>query len=246
MRALATHAISRNFGGVQAVAEVSLAIEQGERRVIIGPNGAGKTTLFNMLSGSFPVSAGRIELFERDVTHLAANRRARLGIARTFQITNLFPRLTVMENLVLALQALRNERPSVFRSMHADRKLFERAESLLEKWSLSDIATRPARTISYGQQRQIDLMMALASDPKVLLLDEPMAGLSAAEVIHVVGLIRTLPKEMTILMIEHDMDVALDLADFVTVLHQGRAIVEGRPEEVKRHPDVMKIYLGAE
>lgn len=246
MSALVIDAVSRNFGGVQALTDVSFTVEPGERRLIIGPNGAGKTTLFNMLSGAFPVSSGRVTLFGREITNLPANERAELGLARTFQITNLFPNLTVTENLLLALQAKDEKAFSMFSSMRANRRLFERAQALLEKWGIADIADQPAREISYGQQRQVDLILAMACEPRVLLLDEPTAGLSAAEVVRVVGMINDLPKDMTVLMIEHDMDVAFDIADRIAVLHQGRLIAEGTPDEIRGHPQVTEIYLGAD
>mgnify|MGYP006271688875 FL=1 len=246
MSALVIDAVSRNFGGVQALTDVSFTVEAGERRLIIGPNGAGKTTLFNMLSGAFPVSSGRVTLFGREITNLPANERAELGLARTFQITNLFPNLTVTENLLLALQAKDEKAFSMFSSMRANRRLFERAQALLEKWGIADIAKQTAREISYGQQRQVDLILAMACDPRVLLLDEPTAGLSAAEVVRVVGMISDLPKDMTVLMIEHDMDVAFDIADRIAVLHQGRLIAEGIPDEIRGHPHVTEIYLGAD
>lgn len=246
MSALVIDAVSRNFGGVQALTDVSFTVEPGERRLIIGPNGAGKTTLFNMLSGAFPVSSGRVTLFGREITNLPANERAELSLARTFQITNLFPNLTVTENLLLALQAKDEKAFSMFSSMRANRRLFERAQALLEKWGIADIADQPAREISYGQQRQVDLILAMACEPRVLLLDEPTAGLSAAEVVRVVGMINDLPKDMTVLMIEHDMDVAFDIADRIAVLHQGRLIAEGTPDEIRGHPQVTEIYLGAD
>ena len=246
MSALVIDAVSRNFGGVQALTDVSFTVAPGQRRLIIGPNGAGKTTLFNMLSGAFPVSSGRVTMFGREITNLPANERAELGLARTFQITNLFPNLTVTENLLLALQAKDDKAFSMFSSMRANRGLFERAQTLLEKWGIADIAERPAREISYGQQRQVDLILAMACEPKVLLLDEPTAGLSAAEVVRVVGMIGALPKDMTVLMIEHDMDVAFDLADRIAVLHQGRLLAEGTPDEIRGHPQVTEIYLGAD
>ncbi len=246
MSALSAQGVSKNFGGVQALSDISLDVPEGQRRVIIGPNGAGKTTFFNMLTGTFPVSGGRISLFGQDITQLPANERANLGLARTFQITNLFSRLTVMENLLLALQAGTSGAYSLFRSMRANTALFQRADELLEHWQLTGIASSPAREISYGQQRQVDLMLAMSRNPKVLLLDEPMAGLSAAEVVRVSGMIHELPREMTILMIEHDMDVAFDLADRINVFHQGQMIVEGNADEIRAHPQVNEIYLGAD
>ncbi|MEA3027143.1 MAG: branched-chain amino acid transport system ATP-binding protein [Alphaproteobacteria bacterium] len=246
MSALIVQDLSQNFGGVQALSDVSFTVEPGERRLIIGPNGAGKTTLFNMLSGTFRVSGGKVMLFDRDITDVPAYERARMGLARTFQITNLFPRLTVLENVLLALQASDDTAFSLHRRMTANRHLFDRANMLLEEWGLTAIAGQPAKEISYGEQRQIDLILAMAVRPKVLLLDEPTAGLSAAEVVRVVGMVRSLPREVTILMIEHDMDVAFDLADRITVLHQGRLIAEGDPETIRHHPQVSEIYLGAD
>jgi branched-chain amino acid transport system ATP-binding protein len=246
MSALAVSDVSRNFGGVQALSNVSFEIAPGERRLIIGPNGAGKTTLFNLLSGALAVSDGQVKLFGHDITNLPSYERARMGLARTFQITNLFPRLTVLENVLLALQATDKSAFSMLARMRANRPLFQHAESLLQEWDLTAIAGRVAREISYGEQRQIDLILAMAVRPKVLLLDEPTAGLSAAEVVRVVGMVRSLPKDMTILMIEHDMDVAFALADRITVLHQGRLIAEGGVAAIRNDPHVSAIYLGAD
>lgn len=246
MSALAVSDVSRNFGGVQALSNVSFEVAPGERRLIIGPNGAGKTTLFNLLSGALAVSGGEVMLFGRDITNLPPYERAHMGLARTFQITNLFPRLTVLENVLLALQATDKSAFSMLARMRANRPLFQNAESLLQEWGLTAIANRAAREISYGEQRQIDLILAMAMRPKVLLLDEPTAGLSAAEVVRVVGVVRSLPKEMTILMIEHDMDVAFALADRITVLHQGRLIADGGVAAIRSDPHVSAIYLGAD
>jgi branched-chain amino acid transport system ATP-binding protein len=246
MSALAVSDVSRSFGGVLALSNISFEVEPGERRLIIGPNGAGKTTLFNMLSGAFPVSGGTVTLFGHDITDVPAYMRARLGLSRTFQITNLFPRLTVLENLLLALQATDKSPFFWFRRLHSNRALFERADALLQEWELTAIAERAAKDISYGEQRQIDLILAVALGPKVLLLDEPTAGLSAAEVVRVVSMIRSLPKDMTILMIEHDMDVAFELADRITVLHQGRLIAEGDVETIRNDSHVTEIYLGTD
>jgi len=244
MSALIITNLSRNFGGLQAVSNVSFTVEAGERRLMIGPNGAGKTTLFNILSGALAVSSGRVVLFGRDITRLPAYARARMGLARTFQITNLFPRLTVLENLLLALLASEEAAQSPYRPVRANHSLIHRANRLLDEWDLGSIAGKGAKEIAYGQQRQIDLVLALAARPKILLLDEPTAGLSAAEVVRVVGMIRSLPRSITILMIEHDMDVAFQLADRVSVLHQGHLIAEGDVEAIRNHPQVREIYLG--
>ena len=246
MSALVVSDVSRNFGGVQALSNVSFEVAPGERRLIIGPNGAGKTTLFNLLSGALAVSDGRVTLFGRDITNLPQYERAHMGLARTFQITNLFPRLTVLENVLLALQATDKSAFSMLARMRANRPLFHNAETLLREWGLTAISGRAAREISYGEQRQIDLILAMAMRPKVLLLDEPTAGLSAAEVVRVVGMVRSLPKDMTILMIEHDMDVAFALADRITVLHQGRLIADGGVAAIRSDPHVSAIYLGTD
>ena len=246
MTALTINNLSRNFGGLQAVSNVSLTVEVGERRLMIGPNGAGKTTLFNMLAGALAASNGSIALFGRDITQVPAYVRARMGIARTFQITNLFPRLTVRENLLLALLASENEMRPLHQSVSANHSLMHHANRLLDEWDLGVIAGKHAKDIAYGQKRQVDLVLALASRPKILLLDEPTAGLSAAEVVRVVGMISGLPRNITILMIEHDMDVAFELADRVSVLHQGHLIAEGDVEAIRNHPQVREIYLGVD
>jgi branched-chain amino acid transport system ATP-binding protein len=244
--ALVIEDVSKYFGGVRALSDVSITVEPSQRRLLIGPNGAGKTTLFNMVAGTFPVSSGKITLFGQDITRLPAFQRARIGLARTFQITNLFPKLTVLDNILLALQATERSAFSMHQSMRSKTHLYERARELLDQWDLNAIAQQPTTSISYGEKRQIDLILAMAVGPKILLLDEPTAGLSAAEVIRVVGMIRSLPKDMTILMIEHDMDVAFDLADRIAVLHQGQLIAEGDAETVRNDPQVSEIYLGAE
>jgi branched-chain amino acid transport system ATP-binding protein len=246
MSALVVSDVSRNFGGVQALSNVSFTVESGERRLIIGPNGAGKTTLFNTLSGAMAASGGEVQLFGRSITHLPPYERARMGISRTFQITNLFSNLTVLENVLLALQAMESGAFSLHRRMRANQRLFHNAGALLKEWDLTALAGRTAKEISYGEQRQIDLILALAVKPKVLLLDEPTAGLSAAEVIRVVAMIRNLPRDMAVLMVEHDMDVAFALADRIIVLHQGRLIAEGDVETIRNNPEVAKIYLGVD
>jgi len=244
MTALSVIDISRNFEGVQALDHVSFEVAPGERRLIIGPNGAGKTTLFNILAGSYAASDGRVALFGRDITGLPTYARARLGLSRTFQITNLFYRLTVLENILLALQAGRGAASPVLRLLQQDRTLIARADALLEQWELSELAKHAAQDISYGQQRQLDILLAMAVEPKVLLLDEPTAGLSAAEVPRVLTILRSLPRDTTVLMIEHDMDVAFELADRITVLHQGRLLAEGNVEAIRNNPQVAEIYLG--
>jgi branched-chain amino acid transport system ATP-binding protein len=246
MTALEVDNLSHSFGGLTALADVRLAVAPGERRAIIGPNGAGKTTLFNIISGIFRPSTGRIRLFGQDVTRLPTHRRAQLGLARTFQISTLFPRLSVLDSMLLAVQGLDAARFTLHRRRAAYGHLLERAESLLADWGLADRARQVTRQLSYGEQRQVELVLALAGRPKVLLLDEPTAGLSPAETASVAAMIRRFSRDTTILLIEHDMDVALDLVDRVTVLVQGRVLAEGSKDEVRSDPKVAAIYFGSD
>jgi ABC-type branched-subunit amino acid transport system ATPase component/ABC-type branched-subunit amino acid transport system permease subunit len=242
--ALTVEGLSHDFGGLRALDAVSFEVAEGERLVILGPNGAGKTTLFNLVTGLFPPTAGRIALFGRDVTRLAPHRRARLGLGRTFQITTLFPRLTVLESVLLAVQGADRARFTLHRPLAAFPRLFARAERLLDEWSLAERRDVLTRQLSYGEQRQLELLLALAGEPKVLLLDEPTAGLSPAETASVAGLIRRFPRDVTILLIEHDMDVALELAERVIVFHYGRVVAAGPRDEIRKDARVAEIYLG--
>ena len=246
MTALTIESLAHNFGGLRALDGVSLRVGVGERRVVLGPNGAGKTTLFNLITGLFAPSAGRILLFEHDVTSLAPYRRARLGLGRTFQITTLFPRLTVLDSVLLAVQGADHARFALLRPRRAFGHLTARAEALLETWGLADRRDVPTRELSYGEQRQVELLLALAGRPRVLLLDEPTAGLAAAETATVVDMIQRFPPDVTVLLIEHDMDVALSLADHITVLHHGRLLAEGTREAIRADARVAEIYLGAD
>jgi branched-chain amino acid transport system ATP-binding protein len=223
---------------------VTLSLRPGERRALIGPNGAGKTTLFNLISGTLPVSGGAISLFGQDVTRAPAHRRAALGLARTFQITNLFPDLTVRENCLLAVQALSPVKFSMFRPLSAYGVLRARAHATLEAVGLDAVADERVNVLSHGEQRQLEIALALAGRPRVLLLDEPTAGLSPAESRLMAQLIAGLDPAITVLMIEHDMDIALDLSPQVTVLHYGRVIADGSREEIRADPQVREIYLG--
>jgi branched-chain amino acid transport system ATP-binding protein len=214
--------------------------------VILGPNGAGKTTLFNLITGLLSPLTGTIRLFGDDVTALSPYRRARLGLGRTFQINTLFPRLTVLESVILAVQGADAARFSLWRPRSAYRHLEERAQDLLVEWNLADRRDVPTRELSYGEQRQVELLLALAGRPRALLLDEPTAGLSAVETAAVVGMIQRFPRDVTVLLIEHDMDVALTLAERVTVMHQGRVLADGTRDEVRADARVTEIYLGSE
>ena len=224
---------------------VELAVRPGERRALIGPNGAGKTTLFNLISGELAVTGGTIRLFGRDVTRMAPHRRAALGLARTFQITNLFPSLTVLDNCLLAVQALTTTKFSMLRPVLSYAELLEGARTALTAVGMAEKSTAVVRNLSHGEQRQLEIALALAGNPRVLLLDEPTAGLSPAESHLMADLLRRLDPAITVLIIEHDMDIALEIAQHVTVLHYGRVIADGPREEVKANPTVREIYLGA-
>jgi branched-chain amino acid transport system ATP-binding protein len=238
-------AVSKSFGGLTAVNDVSLAVGPGERRAIIGPNGAGKTTLFSLISGEQLPTSGRIELFGRDITRLASHRRAVLGLTRTYQITNLFPRLSVMENCLLAVQALSPMKFHMHRDLRRYPAIIERTWSALDAVSLLDKARATVRDLSHGEQRQLEVALALAGAPKLLLLDEPTAGLSPAESLMMTALLKKLDPSITLLIIEHDMDVAFQLTDRITVLHYGRVVADGMRDEVTANPLVQEIYLGA-
>jgi len=242
--ALALTGVAKSFDGLRAVAGVSLAVAAGERRAIIGPNGAGKTTLFSLISGETLPSEGRIEVFGRDVTRLPPHRRAYLGLARTYQITNLFPRLPVLANCVLAAQALLPMKLHLHRNLRRYPAVLARARAVLDAVGLADKARATARDLSHGEQRQLEIALALAGSPRILLLDEPTAGLSPAESALMTTLLKALDRAITVLVIEHDMDVAFQLADRITVLHYGQVVAEGERQEVTANPLVRDIYLG--
>ncbi len=244
--ALSLTDVSKAFGGLKAVDGVALSVEPGERRALIGPNGAGKTTLFNLISGELPPSEGRIALFGRDVTALPPHRRAALGLARTYQITNLFPSLTVLDNLLLAVQGLEPTKLAFLRPVASYHHLYERARVVLDSVGLGGKEGEVVKNLSHGEQRQMEVAMALASRPRLLLLDEPTAGLSPAESLTMTALLKTLDAGITLLVIEHDMDVAFALTDRVTVLHNGKVVADGRREEVRASPLVKEIYLGSD
>ena len=243
--ALELDGVAKIFGGLRAVDGVSLTVEPGERRALIGPNGAGKTTLFNLIAGALPVTHGTITLFGEDVTRIAPHRRAWLGLARTFQVSNLFPTLTVLENCLLAAQALTPARLAMHRPLRGYADLHARARTTLDAVGLGDKASATVRQLSHGEQRQLEIGLALAGAPRLLLLDEPTAGLSPAESRQMATLLAQLDPAMTVLIIEHDMDIALEIAREVTVLHYGRVIADGSRDEIRAHPLVREIYLGA-
>ncbi|HLJ19539.1 MAG TPA: ABC transporter ATP-binding protein [Stellaceae bacterium] len=244
MTALEVRALSKSFGGLRVSADVSFAIEPGERRLIIGPNGAGKTTLFNLITGELGPDSGSIHLFGRDVTALAAKRRAHLGLARTYQIITLFPRDTLIRNVTLALLGLSPLRWNPIVPLASQSAVLTQARDALARVGLDHLADRPLAETSYGERRRVEIAMALAQRPRVLLLDEPFAGLSIPERREVRELLLGIPRDTTIVMIEHDMDVALDFAERITLLHFGEVIVEGTRAEVVENPRTREVYLG--
>jgi branched-chain amino acid transport system ATP-binding protein len=238
--------LSKRFGGLDAVNKINLRVKPGERRAILGPNGAGKTTFFRLISGEFPVTSGSIRYFGRDITQMACHRRTHLGLGRTFQITNLFPTLTVLDNLILAAMGLMRTKFSMLRPLSTYRDIHQRAIELLEKVGMTDRKEEIVRNLSHGEQREIEIALALISNPRVLLLDEPTAGLSPAESAMITQTVQKLDRSITILIIEHDMDVAFSIADRITVLHQGCLFAEGSQAEVQNNTRVQEIYFGTE
>lgn len=232
------------FDALRAVDGVSFTVPRGQRRAIIGPNGAGKTTLFNAVTGVIPPTAGRVTFEDRNITQLPPHRRAALGISRTFQITNLFPTLTVKENMVLAVRGLSPRKFSLFGSPDTSRSDDERIAAALDSAKMHHRLDVAVKELSYGEQRQLEIALAIVTEPRMLLLDEPAAGLSPAERVIVADIIKALPRDLTLILIEHDMNLALGLADFVTCLHEGRVLVEESPDAIRQNKKVQEVYLG--
>jgi branched-chain amino acid transport system ATP-binding protein len=237
--------VGRRFGGVLAVQDVDLDVLPGERRALLGPNGAGKTTLFNVVSGEFPPTAGTVELFGRDVTTMPARRRAKLGLTRTFQTSRLFLGLTVEDNLYLAVLGVRGGHLRPVRLSGRDGPIRERARDLAERVGLERQLGTLVGSLSHGEQRQLEVGMARAGDPRIMMLDEPAAGLSRGERVALTELLLALDPDITLILIEHDMDVALGVAERVTMMHDGRVIVEGTPAEIRANQLVHDLYLGS-
>ena len=242
--ALELRGLSKSFGGLRAVRDVTLKIMPGDRKAIIGPNGAGKTTLFNLITGIFPATSGQVLLFGRDVTNLPSHRRTALGMARTFQITSLFPKLTVLDNVLLAIQGLRPSKFVMWRFMSSYRDVYDKAHGLLERARFMDRKDTEVRYLSHGEQRQLEIVLGLASDPKILLLDEPAAGLSSGESAEMAEFLLGLDSSLALLLIEHDMDVVFDVADHISVLHFGEVLETGPTEQIRKSAKVQEIYLG--
>jgi branched-chain amino acid transport system ATP-binding protein len=243
--ALEVSGLTCRFGELFAVRDVSLGVSPGARFGIIGPNGAGKTTLFNMLSGELRPASGTIRLHGRDITRFSPPRRAALGLGRTFQITRVFTDLTVRENLTLAAHGLSRSKLQLMRPWRSYRKEQQRAEELAGSFGLADSMERRPRELSHGELRELEVLLALATEPRVLLLDEPAAGLSPAERVDIQTLIKRLPQSLTLVVIEHDMNVLRELVDLIAVLHYGQLVTQGSMAEVQQHPAVRELYLGA-
>ena len=235
--------VGRRFGGLHAVRDVDLEIAPGERRAILGPNGAGKTTLFNVICGDFPATSGSVELFGRDVTHVPARARARMGLARTYQQSRLFGGLSVEDNIYLSVLGVEGGhlRPVVTRK---DTEYRERAHEAARRVAIDHKLSEICGSLSHGEQRQVALAVALAADPKMMMLDEPCSGLSRGERQLLTDLLLALDRAITLIVIEHDMDVALRVAEQVTMMHDGRVIVEGTPDEIRANELVHDLYLG--
>ncbi len=241
--ALVVSSLSKSFGGVHAVQTVSLTIPAGERRALIGPNGAGKTTLFNLIAGELKADTGSVVLFGTDITRKSVQERARLGLGRTYQISQLFLKMTVEENLFLA--AARNLPFRLTRPWNRQAEERELAFQAAERVGLTPYMNQKVEDLSHGQQRQLELGMAVAMRPRLIMLDEPAAGLSPSERVILAKLIKDLPKDATLILIEHDMEIVLDLADTITVLNRGQVIAEGKPAEIRSNQEVQKVYLGS-
>jgi branched-chain amino acid transport system ATP-binding protein len=236
--------LSKSFGGLHAVRGVDLKIMPGDRKAIIGPNGAGKTTLFNLITGIFPSTSGEVQLFGQDVTGWPSHQRTALGMARTFQVTHLFPRLSVLDNVLLAIKGVRASKFVMWRFLSGYRDVYDKAHGLLERASFMDRKDVEVRFLSHGEQRQLEIVLGLASDPKILLLDEPAAGLSSGESTEMARFLMALDPKLAILLIEHDMDVVFDVAHHISVLHFGQVLEAGPTAQIRTSAKVREIYLG--
>jgi branched-chain amino acid transport system ATP-binding protein len=239
---LATEDLAVRFGGLRALNNVNFAVARGEIRAIIGPNGAGKSTLFNCLTGVLRPSSGHIRFGGDDITGLSPDRISQKGIARSYQITNILPNATVLENVRIAAQSRRHGW-SMMRHHRAYRDIVDKAEAALQQVGLGDKTDELAANLSHGEQRNLEIGIALATEPKLLCLDEPTAGMSAAETHETMELVRRVGQNLTILIVEHDMQVVMELADRITVLDYGEILAEGTPAEIQKNPRVLEVYL---
>jgi branched-chain amino acid transport system ATP-binding protein len=243
---LGVEGLVKRFGGLVATDHVSLEVQRGEVHALIGPNGAGKTTLIAQLSGSLASDAGQLRFDGTDVTALPQHDRVRLGLARSYQITSIFNRFSVRDNVALAVQARSGSSMSFWRPLAGERVLFTEADAVLARVGLAERADVLAGNLAHGEQRQLEVGLALATQPKLLLLDEPMAGMGPEESARMMDLIERLRRDITVLLVEHDMDAVFRLADRISVLVNGRIIATGVPDEIRVNPEVKKAYLGDE
>jgi branched-chain amino acid transport system ATP-binding protein len=241
---LETQNLTKSFGALVAVSEANLQVEAGKVHSIIGPNGAGKTTLFNLLAGLFPPTSGTILFEGRDISALKLHERAKIGIGRSYQVTSIFPELTVHENVRLAVQSKALRRVSLFKPAERLKDIAEKADRILEEMGIADYRNQIASTIPYGVQRSLDVGIALATDPQLLLLDEPTSGMSPEDTVKMIGLVERISQNYTIALIEHHMKVVMSISDMITVLSQGKVIAEGSPAEIQLNEDVRRAYLG--
>jgi branched-chain amino acid transport system ATP-binding protein len=241
---LQTRALIKRFGGVVATQDVSLAVQRGARHALIGPNGAGKTTLINLLTGVLTPTSGTVELRGRDITRLAPYRRVGLGLVRTFQINQLFPTLTPLQSLALAVASRADAARRWWRPLGSDAAIAAECEALLRQFRLDEHADRPTRELPYGKRRLLEIALAVAHKPSVLLLDEPAAGVPAAERADILATVAALPDDVSVLLIEHDMDLVFSFANRITVLVNGAMLTEGTPEQIAADPQVRAVYLG--
>jgi branched-chain amino acid transport system ATP-binding protein len=244
VNALFLQGVSKRFGGLYAVSDITMDVAHGERRALIGPNGAGKTTLFNVIAGDLPASGGEINLFGQNVTRMPVYRRVGLGLRRTYQKSALFDALTVAQNLYLGVLGPNRGHFDMLSLAQKDARRSPRVAEVAESVGLVDRLEACAGELSHGERRQLEFGLAIASEPRLVMLDEPMSGLSPEERVKIVKLLEALPRKVTLLLIEHDMDVALSVAKRVTVLHEGRVIAEGSPEEISANSLVQQVYLG--
>jgi branched-chain amino acid transport system ATP-binding protein len=242
--ALELEGVGRQFGALVALADVNLRVGAGERRAILGSNGAGKTTLFNAVTGDFPPSSGRIRFFGEDVTTFPVQERIRRGLRRTYQISQLFPGLTVFESIFVACRGVSRSRFSLLRPASADPTMAQ-VRTIAVSVQLDDVLEKPVAILSHGQQRQLEIALALTGAPRFILFDEPAAGLSPAERRDLVAILNALPGHIGYIIIEHDLDVALRVSSYVTIMHNGRIFKEGAPGEIEDDDEVQAIYLGA-
>jgi branched-chain amino acid transport system ATP-binding protein len=238
--------LAQSYGGLQVLTEISFRLMVGEKVALIGPNGAGKTTLFNVLSGFVPLNAGKIHFLGQEITHLQPEARASLGLARSFQISTLFPSLNVLTNVLLAIQGVQTTRYRMFRPIMSYRDNLAKARELLELVGLWEKRESLISNLGHGEQRQMEIILSLASKPKLLLLDEPSAGLTAGESDKLIDMLHSLVADTTVLLTAHDTDLVFELAERVMVLYYGKIIAQGTPEEIQNDPEVREIYLGSE